>query len=267
MSLGYGPDGTSVQNSVLGDVLCSDRELMQRTLLRGEPVIYGFRVVDSTAQKKKKTDGSGAYQRVSLKLAHWKAVMQAGLALYRIGKYSSGTDCTERKGQPRVYLEIPPEGDTELTKQFHNRLMMLCQMSFVQLSDSIIKRSSQATKSTPPVNNIVQAAGEPTDSAQRACVADRQASAPPPSQKRPRTAQATTQQMRPHTEHSRRFTWGSASSSKAALRRPVDLEGDDDDDVLLQEEENEAKEGGEEIQARELGQGSVRSSRLGSDGC
>lgn len=105
----------------------------------------------------------------------------------------------DKPNQPRVYLEMPPESDPALTKEFHNRLMMMCQISFVQLTDSILKRQARCTKqsvgearapesaagaagsragaSEPPVAGIAasRVAGSPALAAPRA----RAASAPP----------------------------------------------------------------------------------------
>lgn len=148
MSEGYGQDGASVQDPMHGDIVFSDREIMQKTLLRGEPCIFGFQVIDSN-QVRQKT-GATKIQRTSIKMAHWKAVMAAGLGKFRVGAYSDGTDCTDQPRKARIYLELPANDSPELTKQFHNRLMMLCQLPLVTLSDCILKRQSKPTKSARP---------------------------------------------------------------------------------------------------------------------
>ena len=53
---------------------------------------------------------------------------------------SSGAD---HPRQARIYLELPPQANVTLTREYHNRLMLLCQVSFSQLSDSIVKKAQK----------------------------------------------------------------------------------------------------------------------------
>ena len=77
--------------------------------------------------------GTGAgYTKENVKLAHWKAVMQHGLAKYRVGRYDAGDECAEHPSQPRILLDLPADGDKKLMAEFHNRLMLLCQLPIRQ---------------------------------------------------------------------------------------------------------------------------------------
>lgn len=143
MQEGYGDGGASVQDPMYGAVLFSDREVMQKTLLRGEAVIFGRQVIDCMSVKKRRTVGSG-YTKESVKLAHWKAVMQAGLAKHRVGVYDSGASCPDFPNQPRIRLDLPPDDQAELREEYHNRLMMLCQLPYVKLTESILKRHQKS---------------------------------------------------------------------------------------------------------------------------
>ena len=119
---------------------------MQKTLLRGETTIFGSRVIDSVAVKQKK-EGSEKYSRTSLKMAHWVAVMKAGLALYRIGTFDSGADCPVKKNQPRVILHLPKSDSPEAIVEFHNRLMQLCAMPYEALIQKISAKAGSKSKS------------------------------------------------------------------------------------------------------------------------
>ena len=151
MTEGYGINGASVQDPKYGQVLFPDRVLMQKTLLRGEATIYAFRVVDSISVKRKRTDGRDGYTKCAVRIDHWKAVMEAGLGQHRIGTYSDGQSCTENPGKARVTLDIPTENSPLLRAEYHNRLMRLCQVSFVQLSDRIMRRHSGDSAQKRPV--------------------------------------------------------------------------------------------------------------------
>ncbi|CAE7383714.1 unnamed protein product, partial [Symbiodinium sp. CCMP2456] len=59
MKHGYGEGGQSVQDPKVGEVLYSDRELMFKTLKRGEAIIFGYRVIDSISVKKRRVDEPG----------------------------------------------------------------------------------------------------------------------------------------------------------------------------------------------------------------
>ena len=144
MTEGYGEDGSSVQDPIHGAAVFSDREIMHKTLLRGEAVIFGRKVIDSLAVKRRRVEGGG-YSKESVKLAHWKAVMLAGLAKHRVGAYDSGATCITHPNQPRVRLDLPPDDQAALQQEFHNRLMMLCQLQYVKLTEAILKRHQKGT--------------------------------------------------------------------------------------------------------------------------
>ena len=87
MEYGYGPGGAQAQRGdTTHKVIMSDRAVMRATLLRGEPVVYG---VDVTGALSVRGPPKGECKRpkMSLKIAHWEQVMQAGLSQYRIGEF------------------------------------------------------------------------------------------------------------------------------------------------------------------------------------
>ena len=95
--------------------------------------------------------------------------MIAGLSQYRIGRYSDGSDCTERKNVPRVYLDLPNANDELAVATYHNRLMMLCKFPFTLLSQKCLERCE--------VQGPVQAAG-PADPEELAIVPSTDSGAP-----------------------------------------------------------------------------------------
>ncbi|CAJ1348212.1 unnamed protein product [Effrenium voratum] len=149
LTCGYGENGASVQDPALGEVVMSDRALMQPTLLRGEPCIFGFRVIDSTVVRKKVEcpGSSGAkFQRTAVKIHHWKAVMEAGLRDSRIARYCCGADAEERPNCPRVFVDLPDCADELALRRFHNELMMLCQLPFSTLADRVRSKAEKAPR-------------------------------------------------------------------------------------------------------------------------
>ncbi|CAE7523944.1 unnamed protein product [Symbiodinium natans] len=124
LSDGYGPGGSSVQ------------AVMLRTLLRGEPVIFARRVVDACS---KKTTVDNKTVRTSLKLAHWLAVINAGMEQHCIGEVQTLAD---RKG-PRLVLHLPKSNDREAVRVYHNRLMALCGLSFAAFSKRLVEVASK----------------------------------------------------------------------------------------------------------------------------
>ena len=84
---------------------------MRRTLMRGESPVFGRDVCDAIkvhAQPSPEQGGIPAAkkQRITPKVAHWEAVMQAGLQHHRIGVYDDGRGNIDRKGL-RVVVELP----------------------------------------------------------------------------------------------------------------------------------------------------------------
>eukprot|EP00435_Cladocopium_sp_Y103_P051498 s847_g16.t1 len=126
----------------------NDREeIMAKTLLRGEAVVFGSKVVDSMHKKTPCAAGSKQkFTRVSLKLGHWKAVMASGLAQYRVGRYDSGENATERKGHPRIHVELPDSSDPEVLREFHNRLMQLCCVPYTCLAQRVAAKAGKSSK-------------------------------------------------------------------------------------------------------------------------
>eukprot|EP00435_Cladocopium_sp_Y103_P004245 s2104_g1.t1 len=141
---GYGPNGESVQSPDDGEIILSDRAIMAKTILRGEPIIFGHKVIDSVSIKKKNPD-TQKYSRVSLKLRHWKAVVSAGLNVHRVGRFDDGQACTDHPRQPRLILELPPAGDEAKRVEYHNRLMLLCGVPYSSLVSKIEEKVQVGT--------------------------------------------------------------------------------------------------------------------------
>lgn len=141
---------------------------MLRTLMRGEPVIYGRDVADATARKRKGEDGKT--HRTSLKIQHWVAVVRAALQQHRIGELI--LDKADKKG-PRLKLHLPNPEDERNMVIFHNRLMAICGITLVALSE---KMSSVAERQAP-VAPVVKAEV-------KAEQADQERAAPEPKRRR-----------------------------------------------------------------------------------
>ena len=109
---------------------------MLRTLLRGEPVIFARRVVDACS---KKTTVDNKTVRTSLQLAHWLAVINAGMEQHCIGEVQTLAD---RKG-PRLVLHLPKSNNREAVRVCHNRLMALCGLSFAAFSKRLVEVASK----------------------------------------------------------------------------------------------------------------------------
>ena len=150
--------GGSVQRADIGAVALTDREMMKKTLLRGESIIFGYDVCDSIklvpkGDVKAGGGGGGAQdgakakrpQRQSLRIAHWVAVMQAGLGHERVGEFDAGKGNPDRRGA-RVHLHLPVDGDTDTTNEYHNRLMRLCGIGFTTLMQAVAKRGETAAR-------------------------------------------------------------------------------------------------------------------------
>lgn len=125
-NLGYGPGGVTAQVSWTEvDLFKSDREIMQKTVLRGKPVVKYSEICDllrrdvpGVANPAKKTK-QGFPKRV------WEDVMHAGLALYPIGILK---DAGSAKSRVEFY-EPPTEtsGEARLAI-YHNMLVDLCRV-------------------------------------------------------------------------------------------------------------------------------------------
>lgn len=119
--------------------------LMQKTLLRGETVIFGKQVIDSLSVKVK-AEGSGKRTRTSVRLAHWVEVMKEGLGKFRIGTFDSGANCDEKKNQPRIRLDLPSSDNPGAVIEFHNRLMRLCAMPYECLIQKIMRKQGKLAR-------------------------------------------------------------------------------------------------------------------------
>lgn len=126
LSLGYGENGATVQDSTL----FTDREVTRRTVLRGTAVV---RKQDVLAVMKKKK--SGERSKTSLKATNWEAVMKAGFANYPIGKLEHGGT-----NQSSIVLAAPPLGNPVHMRIYHNLLVDLCQVSMRTFTSELSKR-------------------------------------------------------------------------------------------------------------------------------
>ena len=184
MDEGYGAGGASVQRADMGPVLLSDREMMKKTLLRGESTIFGNDVCDSIRLVPKVDARAGrlgadvqdgakgkSQPRQSLKMAHWIAVMQAGLEQERIGVFDAAKGNPDRHGA-RVHLHLPAEDDPEATTEYHNRLMRLCCLGFTSLMEAVAKKGEKTARkprkaapargsAAPEPGSVVPALGSP----------------------------------------------------------------------------------------------------------
>ena len=140
MDVGYGIDGASVQDPGYGDVIYTDREIMKKTILRGDQTIHCGDACDSIRKYPR------GEKPKPLKQAHWKAVMQAGLSQYRVGAYEDGEGAAVRPGKPRVQLQLPPADDEALQLEYHNRLMRLCGVSMHTFSNAIRGKATRKRK-------------------------------------------------------------------------------------------------------------------------
>lgn len=118
---------------------------MQKTLARGEHIIYAFRVIDSCVQRYKVAGDKKTYKKY-IKMNQWKAVMQAGLRDSVIAEYSDGQDAVDQPKMPRVSLRLPPAGDERACALYHNELMRLCLLPLSTLVDRIREKSQKTQK-------------------------------------------------------------------------------------------------------------------------
>ena len=75
-----------------------------------------------------------AQRTAALKQQHWKAVMEAGFLQYRVGTYEDGAD---------GHFSLPSTDSEELQLAFHNRLMLLCQVSLQSFSEAIENKAAK----------------------------------------------------------------------------------------------------------------------------
>ena len=79
IDVGYGEAGMTVQSEDIAEVVFKDREVMKKTILRGEAVIYGTDVCDSIRKNIKGSEAGARARTVSVKIGHWKAVMKVSI--------------------------------------------------------------------------------------------------------------------------------------------------------------------------------------------
>ena len=152
MDVGYGEGGAQVQRADMGTVIKKDREVMKKTLLRGEARVFGPDVCDSISISVPAENSGQKRARKALCRGHWEAVMKAGLEKYRVGTFvhHSDSEVQDRRGQSYVDLEVPPQNNPEAAAEFHNRLMQLCQLGLATYMDSASKRAEKTAKAKRP---------------------------------------------------------------------------------------------------------------------
>lgn len=144
MEVGYGENGAQVQRPDEGHVILKDREVMKKTLLRGEAICFGSDVCGSISAALPRVDGAKR-RRSSLALRHWDSVMKAALEQYRVGKFVSALD-SERQDRPRqsyIQIELPPASDEAMQRLYHNRMMQMCQLALATFSHSVAERGER----------------------------------------------------------------------------------------------------------------------------
>ena len=129
-----------------GPAILSDREVMKKTVLRGTAEVYGVDVCDTTAVRYADEGDNKKKRRRSLRLAHWEAVMRAGLEQYRVGEFCPIGSLKDRPTQSFIKLALPPANDEQSTRLFHNRLMMLCQVSYHALAEKILTAGQRKSR-------------------------------------------------------------------------------------------------------------------------
>ena len=144
MTVGYGLDGVTAQRSWTESALFkTDRDLMQRTLLRGKPMVYAYEVCDSL--RRPVTGPGGKVTRKGFPRAVWEEVMLAGFGKYPVGKMldAGGT-------KSRVVFSKPPshEDGRESLVSYHNMLVDLCQVGARQFRQLLDKYAEQNPDST-----------------------------------------------------------------------------------------------------------------------
>ena len=134
MDVGYGPNGSSAQTPSGENDECfwKDRVVMQRTVLRGKPVVTVAEMCGILRQKR------GAH-RPGMPKAAFEEVMAAGFKQWPVGKLvDAGT------GKARVVFSKPPAGDRDAMTHFHNMLVDLCQVSLRQFSRALTREGAAA---------------------------------------------------------------------------------------------------------------------------
>ncbi|CAK0904715.1 unnamed protein product [Prorocentrum cordatum] len=151
-------DGASVQMQEHGDVFLTDREIMKRTILRGEPIVFCSDVRGSIRKTLPSQEPGVRGRTVALRQHHWKAVTQAGLSQYHIGTYDDGSSAEDQPGAPRIHLKLPPTDRRDLHLPFHNRLMKLCGVSLQAYTSAIGAKETRKRRAPPASASAPRAA-------------------------------------------------------------------------------------------------------------
>ena len=140
ISVGYGPDGEQVQDS-----MWKDREIAKRTLMRGEAEIFA-KDVCGNIRCWKKDKGSGGPKQVSLQRQQWKDVMMTALDKYRVGFFVPDPNPGASSKGDSVKLCLPNSANKFDVTQYHNRLISMCGLSYADLMKAIGKRQERLPK-------------------------------------------------------------------------------------------------------------------------
>ncbi|CAK0877232.1 unnamed protein product, partial [Prorocentrum cordatum] len=151
-------DGASVQMQEHGDVFLTDREIMKKTILRGEPIVFCSNARGSVRKTLPSQEPGARGRTIALRQNNWKAVMQAGLSQYHIGTCDDGSSAEDQPGAPRIHLKLPPPDRRDLHLPFHNRLMKLCGVSLQACTSAIGAKETRKRRAPPASASAPRAA-------------------------------------------------------------------------------------------------------------
>ena len=144
LSVGYGRDGQQVQQ--IGGrpthIQLTDREVMQKTLNIGKPIVTSKQFCDSNrvAVPNTTSDNSVKRRRTAFPRPLWEAIMEAGFAIYKVGKLEHAGTTNSRV----VFFQPPlPSADRATKVAYNNALVDLCQMSARRFT-TLLMQNAQA---------------------------------------------------------------------------------------------------------------------------
>ena len=119
MDVGYGLEGASVQREDLGTIYLTDRDIMKKTLLRGEAWAFSGDACDAIGiRAAAAAGGGGKRKKVALQRLHWGLVMKAGLSQYCVGTFVPASESKSVKRQSYVQFDLPMAGDPLTSRQY-----------------------------------------------------------------------------------------------------------------------------------------------------
>jgi len=154
--VGYGPAGVTAQASWKEPTLwMTDRDVMQRTVLKGRPVVKYNVFCDGP--RREQTAANGVKKTLGFPKVIWEEIMAAGFAQFPVGKLvDSGTK------DSRVEFSEPPTDTRERQVAYHNMLVDLCGVGarqFSTLLNSYVPRPAKPA-AAPPAKAPAKAAAK-----------------------------------------------------------------------------------------------------------